>query len=134
MTTIISPTGMGIRNDASGSGYFGAKRRRGLHKGLDFEGKVGQRIAAPISGLVSRMSRPYKDSPKYAGILLCGESMWIKLWYFTPLKSVIGKDVLQGEDIGVMQDIRKRYPREKDMLPHVHLQVELVDPLLLLEV
>ena len=47
---LINPTGLGIRNDAGGQGYFGAPRGSRQHYGLDFQSVDGQDILSPISG------------------------------------------------------------------------------------
>ena len=45
---MISPTGLGIRNDIEGSGEYGARRGSRKHAGIDYVCKDGQNIFAPF--------------------------------------------------------------------------------------
>ena len=47
------------------------------------------------------------------------------MWYFKPHDILIGKDVVQGQEIGTAQDISLRYP---GMQAHVHLEIDHIDP------
>jgi len=120
---IVSPTGGPPRKvDSHGMGHYGAPRGAKIHHGTDYVGKPGQNIVTPITGVVIRESRPYRDS-NYSGLLIRSPVLNVKLFYFAPDHSVIGKGVIKGKTtIGVMQDISKRY---KDITPHVHLKAEI---------
>jgi hypothetical protein len=50
-----------------------------------------------------------------------GNSYDGRAWYFNPLPSVIGRNVSQGEVIGVAQDLTNKYP---GITNHVHLQLQ----------
>ena len=56
--------------------------------------------------------------------------MTIKMVYFQPDRSLIGKRVVQGEVIGTARDIAEKYP---GITPHVHLEISAVNPELLME-
>lgn len=127
MATIpmISPTGKGIRvHDARGSGLYGAKRGGRRHGGCDYVCEPGQAVVAPISGIVTRKAKPYA-ADKYGGLIIQGEHMTIKMFYLDPDGYLIGQAVKQGDVIGKAQDISKKY---QFITPHIHLQVESVDP------
>lgn len=127
---IISPTELGIRGtDNWGRGAFGAPRGDHVHKGVDFICVPGQSVLAPISGLIQREARPYSKGP-YSGCLIASKEISIKMFYFELDKSLIGTEVEQGRIIGIAQDIRKKgYP---GMTPHIHLEIDMVDPTLFL--
>ena len=126
---MISPTGLGIRSDSAGNGMFGAKRGRRLHKGTDFICKPGQIVVAPISGRVIRIAKPYANAP-FSGLVIKNKIITIKMFYFNPQVNIVGMSVVQGQNIGLAQDIAAHYP-DSGMTPHIHLQVDAVDPLLL---
>lgn len=118
--SMLSPTGLGIRNDSHGSGYYRAKRGTRLHYGDDYICKPGQVIVAPMSGKIVRVAYPYRDK-QYQGIVLENEFLAMKLFYFEPYQEHIGKMVLRGQDIGIAQDISLRYG--KGMIPHIHAEI-----------
>jgi hypothetical protein len=74
---IMSPTGMGIRNDAAGSGVFGARRTKTVnctlveyeHEGTDYQCIPGQAVYMPFTGQIVREARPYADG-SYSGVVI----------------------------------------------------------------
>lgn len=124
---VISPTGLGIRNDGAGGGYYGALRGNRKHAGIDFICIPGKTIVAPISGKIARVARPYADGG-YSGVEIVGELMTVKVFYFNPLEHLVKCFVTQGEIIGKAQDITQRYLNDKAMTPHVHLEIVKCDP------
>ena len=120
---LISPTGKSLRiMDHFGSGLYNAPRGNLKHNGIDFLCDPGQIILAPVDGVKN-----------YSGVYLENESLSLKMFYFTPDKKIIGKKVSRGQRIGIAQDISKLYNTGvKKMLPHIHLQIETIDPTLLL--
>lgn len=127
--TMISPTGNKIRvADKNGSGLFGASRDGGKrrHGGVDFIGEPGQQIVSPIDGRILRVAYPYVQNWDYMGVLIRGDDYDVKIFYMTPYPDIIGKEVVQGQGIGLMQDITKKYPNV-GMTPHVHIQVHLFE-------
>jgi len=123
---IISPTGLGIRNDSMGFGYYGAPRGSRMHKGTDFLCIPGQDVVCPIpSGKIIREARPYIYE-RYSGCLIQGHKIAIKMFYLDIWAHLIGKTIKQGEVIGIAQDISKKYGT--DMKPHIHLSIVGLDP------
>ncbi|PIE67205.1 MAG: hypothetical protein CSA23_04965 [Deltaproteobacteria bacterium] len=129
-----SPTGQGVRVDNMGDGHYGAQRNRNghtyPHKGVDFLCKPGQSVVSPISGTITRLARPYSKGP-YSGCVIENKKIKIKMFYVDVPPQAAGKAVFRGEHIGIAQDISLKYGRE--MKPHIHMQVERVDPELLLQ-
>jgi len=125
---IQSPTGYGVRGyDAWGGGEYGARRSYGAHKGTDFKCVVGQIVTMPISGRVVREAKPYPDW-FLSGVLIRSAEMEVKMFYFLPDDGVIGAYLKQGERVGVAQDIRLKY--DNRMTPHIHVQIDSIDPAL----
>jgi len=126
---MISPTGLGIRSDGGGDGHFGAPRTKTKnkkpfhyeHKGTDFLCKPGQDVVAPVFGKIVRIAYPYPDK-EYSGLVIDADWIKIKLFYIEPIKSAVGKTLYPGEQIGIAQDISKRYP-DHGILAHVHLEI-----------
>lgn len=120
-----------IRNDAGGSGVFGASRADHTHEGLDFSTTKGQLVLAPFAGTVVRKAYPIPGNTIWQGLLLrSDDGIWeTKFFYCEPFASVIGKQVKRGEAIGKMQGISARY---KGVTDHLHVEVRkngaLVDP------
>ena len=123
----ISPTGGGVRNDAGGSGYWLAKRGTKLHQGVDYElpHGAGQLVISPIAGRIERIAYPYSDTQDFAGCEIRGDGIWIKMFYFRLHDSLIKQRVVIGQEIGVAQDISKRYP---NVTPHIHLEIIKINP------
>ena len=126
---MIQPTGKGLREvDKWGNGYYGASRGNRIHKGADYVCEPGQDIVAPITGIIARESRPYGDPEwlyRYSGLIIYNEYCNLTLFYLEPLRYLIGTKVRMGEKIGIAQDISERYP---GMTPHIHLQINNIDP------
>ena len=118
---IRSPTGnWKIRNDSEGSGEFGAKRGWRFHESLDFElldfdELPEQPIYAPISGIILRIVRAYKNDV-YRGVIISDGERMCRVMYFLPTAK-IGQSVIAGDQIGIAQDISKRY--NGNMKPHI---------------
>jgi hypothetical protein len=116
---------MAIRGvDKWGSGAFGASRGSRPHLGVDLVVQPGEYVYAPFDMKIERVSYPYTNSP-YMGVAFVhnrgGNSYDGRAWYFNPLPSVIGRNVSQGEVIGVAQDLTNKYP---GITNHVHLQLQ----------
>ena len=87
---------------------------------------------SPVDGIVIRQAFPYSDK-NYSGVLLGNDSLSLKMFYFIPDKKVLGKRVKQGDRLGIAQDISKRYSsKDRKMIPHIHLQIECLDPTVLM--
>ena len=131
---IISPTGKSLRiMDHFGSGLYNAPRGSVKHNGVDFLCDPGQIILAPVDGVIIRIAYPYAKH-QYTGVLIENDSLSLKMFYFAPDKKIIGKKVSRGQRIGIAQDISKLYNTgKKNMLPHIHLQIESIDPMILIQ-
>ncbi len=130
---IQSPTGKGIRSDPAGDGHFGASRGSRIHNGADFECVPDQLVTCPIeSGVLVRESRPYADDSRYKGVVIRSDRIHIKMFYCEVLDRLVGTKVRQSQPIAVAQDISKKYGG--GMKPHIHLQIDKIDPTLLMEV
>ena len=121
-----------IRNDAGGSGFFGARRSklvggefvRYKHKGVDYEVIPGEEIYMPLTGKIVREARPYATG-SYSGVLIEARRGSFKIFYFEPIKALIGEVVKIGSVIGYAQDISQRYEK---VTPHIHFEVVSLDP------
>ena len=133
MYRIVNPVAGGVRMDAAGSGVYGAPRNGRKHAGLDLICAPGEIVKSPIRGVITRIAYPYPDTSLYQGVEIEGDVMTLKLFYVKPYYAKIGQMVTAAEEIGVAQDVRVRYPDEKDMLPHVHLEIVKVNPALFLD-
>ena len=111
-------TGLGLREDAGGSGRFGAPRGKRKHRGYDRLAIPGQEIFAPMSGKMVR-SFPYIDDKNYTGCAIWADDFMIKMWYFTPIETLLHQYVEAGQMIGIAQDISLKYGG--GMQAHVHL-------------
>jgi len=118
-----SPTGQGVRSDASGDGKFGAKRGERVHLGTDFLSVAGQGIVAPIDSQYRRfVRRVYASDATYTGMELETTEFLLTFFYVSP--SVDHMTFLKaGELIGFAQDIVAKHG--EPMLNHIHLQVAL---------
>lgn len=118
--------------DDFGSGLFNAPRGKEKHNGVDYICEPGQVIISPVDGTIIRKAFPYTDK-EFSGVLLENDSIILKMFYFIPDKKIIGSKVKQGERIGIAQDISKLYnDKKKKMIPHIHLQIEGIDPTVLM--
>lgn len=113
---------MSIRNDAGGSGRYGASRDGGKrkHNGVDYSVKEGQEIKAPEDGLLVRKSYPYANDLRWEGFLFKGDSgKQLKVFYAKPLEALIGKRVKAGQTLATAQNIGNKY---QGVTPHIHVE------------
>ena len=68
------------------------------HNGIDFEREPGQEIVAPVTLKTIRKFKLKTGSPQ-SGIIW--ES--VKMFYLSPCLGLIGKEVKEGQTIGVSQ-------------------------------
>ncbi len=124
---MISPTGSNtVRSDTQGDGKYGARRHRRHHKGTDYVCMPGGFVYAPISGTITREAKPYANK-HFSGCELVGVNMTIKMFYFDLHAAMIGSSVLQGDTIGVSQDISTDHGND-GMVPHIHLEITSINP------
>lgn len=118
---MISPTGLGRREDSEGSGKLGARRGSRRHRGEDWLCTKGQDVVAPFDFTITRVAYPKTDLIMKGIKWECGSSNG-RMYYFVPDKNLIGKKVKEGQVIGKAQSISEYYklPKMKD---HIHFQV-----------
>lgn len=119
---MISPTGLGIRNDSEGSGEYGASRGDRIHNGIDFLCIPGKPIVAPFDLVVVRVSYPTYGL-KLSGIEWKSGRSHGKLFYFTPDPDLIGCTALSGHRLGIAQDVGAAHGLP-NMKPHIHFQID----------
>ena len=123
---MISPTGLGIRNDSEGSGAYGSKRGRRIHKGTDYLAEPNQDIVAPFNMFIKRYAAPTSAFPLTSGIAWSTPYMIGKMFYFVPDPHLITAVVTKGQYIGTAIDLKKYY--SKEMSSHIHFQIDSIDP------
>jgi len=132
MLSISRPVSGPVRRDCWGDGAFGAPRGGRLHRGLDLVAEPGQLVLAPVHGRIVRWGWCYPDDPEYrlAVIQAADAPMLVRLLYVRPAVRA-GTDVTPEDTIGLVQDLRRRYPagarHPEPITPHVHLEVALLD-------
>jgi len=109
------------RGDRWGNGHYGAGRGGRSHQGVDFVAQPGQEILSPIDGNVVRPAAPYRDDPRFTGIVIDGVGPWagiqVKLFY---VQGEGSGPIRAGERLGLAQDVRLRYPK---ITNHIHLEI-----------
>lgn len=126
---MISPTGLGIRNDSMGDGHYGAYRKGRIHLGCDFMSIPGDPVRAPFKMLIERIALPKADS-YLSGVAWRSDDMTGKMFYFKPDETFIGLNVNQGTVIGTAQQL----DYGPDMDNHIHFQIDSVNPEILMHV
>ena len=118
-----NPTGLSPRGkDAYGSGEFGASRTGHIHAGVDYVASAGQRVYAPIAGVVTRIGHPYSDDASFRYVEITNPQLGYKarVMYVGPQVQE-GERIHLGEEIGRAQTLQRRYPR--GITDHVHLEI-----------
>jgi murein DD-endopeptidase MepM/ murein hydrolase activator NlpD len=131
--------------DGYGEGYFGARRTKGPHTGVDIVTKPGEIVTSPVSGRVEKRPanngvynngqwiEPYPDEPEKAGHtkgvgIYTPDGARVRVLYVDPdavgLKP--GQRVEAGDPIGTAQDLSRIYPPTKDgvMTNHSHVDIK----------
>lgn len=114
-----------LRNeDATGNGWFGAKRGNRLHEGADYIVVPNEDVFACCSGVV-RIGNVYRGSTRMKLIEISGNigvhSVRVKQMYILPCVKT-GEKVKKGQKIGVAQDVAAYHGSNK-MKAHVHVSV-----------
>jgi len=104
-----------------GDGHYLAPRGNRLHRGVDYCVQPYEAVYSPLNGKIIRIAYPYTGDTYYKGILFQTPNITLKIFYFSPIESLLGKEVKAGQIIGYAQDISKKYGKE--MLPHIHVEV-----------
>lgn len=111
-----------MRNDAAGSGHFGAPRGNRIHQGLDLLVEPGQEVLSPVTGRFIRQGWPYANDRRFHLVVLNGEGYEVKLLYVKPIEGLVpGTPVHRGQVVGMAEDVASKYGGS--MLPHVHVEV-----------
>lgn len=122
-----NPTGHGLRSkDSYGSGHHGAPRGHRKHDGADYEAIPGQQVKSPMSGIISKISKPYTsgiDAFVLSGVEVIasnGNKCWV--WYMQPSVNIVGKIVKAGDSIvGKAKTLKNRY--KEGITDHVHVRI-----------
>ena len=122
-----APTVAVIRNDSGGEGGF-LKNREGekLHRGLDLSTEIGQKVYAPIPGIIQKSAATSKSET--SGIKILGSKDFTNYTaYIFYMKSSlpVGTTVIPGQLIGYSEDLSKDYPEE--VTDHVHFSLKVKD-------
>lgn len=128
---MISPTGLGLREDRAGSGRYRASRGKRKHGGYDFLCVNKQWIVAPFEMTIVRVARPYSNT-LLSGIAWESETMAGKMFYFEVDRSLVGETINVGEYIGTAQSVSEYY-KDELMKDHIHFEINSLDPAVLLE-
>lgn len=131
---LIDPAGSyEIRSDPAGDGRYRAPRGDRLHQGLDTLADPGDSARAPMTGVLVRSGLCYQDDDRFSLAVIECEPWESRVLYVAPFARLIGRRVLMGQIIGMVQDVTKRKDyAAQGMNPHVHTEVrhhgELLDP------
>ncbi len=121
------PTGLAVRGlDNYGAGHYGASRGARTHDGVDYMSTAGQQVKAPMSGKVTKISRPYAsgiDATLLSGVEIeasDGTKCWV--WYMQPSVNIVGTVVKAGTSvIGTAKTLKNRY--KNGITDHVHVRI-----------
>lgn len=116
------------RNDAAGSGHFGARRGNRVHNGIDLACAPGSLIESPVAGQITKVGYPYGDDMSWRYVEVTDKFNYRhRLFYVEPDGCLeIGEHIEEGHAIGASQDITTRYPRQ-GMTPHIHYEIKAED-------
>jgi len=124
---------LGVRSDAAGDGHYHSPRGDRLHNGIDYDCVIGASVLSPVNGVISKLGFPYGDDLSWRYVEVTdGSNLRHRLFYVNPTAKV-GQAVTANIEVGIAQDIRKRYPNERSMGAHVHYEImnsanEYLDP------
>ena len=110
------------KQDAHGSGEWGASRGTRKHNGIDLAAYPGTVIISPVQGTVTKLGYPYADDLTYKYVQVttsAGEDH--RFFYLNPMVD-IGDPVWDGEtELGYVQDLGKRY---SGITSHAHYEIK----------
>lgn len=119
-----NPTGEGPRGaDNFGSGAYGASRDGGhrRHEGVDYVGRAGQDVMAPISGFVSKIGYVYSNSGDLRFVEITNPALgYVARAFYVKPSVTEGQAVALGDTIGHLASLQSRYP---GITNHVHLEI-----------
>ena len=104
-----------------GSGAFGASRGSRSHMGVDIIVKPGDAVYAPFDGKITKYGYLYGSDLRWRFIEITGDDYRMRIGY-SELDDAhyVPKNVVEGQFLGVAQDISIKYPG----IP-IHLHIEL---------
>lgn len=107
--------------DRHGSGAWGASRDGGrrTHKGVDYAFWPGSTLLSPVTGEVTKLGYAYGDDLRWRYVEITDGPRRYRFFYAQPIIAV-GATVFEGDRLGVVQDLRERYP---GITPHVHVSM-----------
>ena len=132
MNYLTAPTQSGeVRGaDATGNGWYGAKRGNRLHKGCDYKTTPGEAIFAVCKGYV-RLGNVYAKSkpgkPTMRLVEISGPEYRAKQMYVKPIVKN-GAFVEMGQQIGLAQNVTEYHTdsdtdTDKNMTNHCHVSL-----------
>lgn len=108
-------------NDPTGHGYYGAKRGRRKHKGLDLVSVKGESVFSLIDGVVTKIGYPYAGNLVFRYVEVTNDTYRVRIMYVFPKNISVGDRVFMGEKIAEAQDVAAYWnPRMKN---HIHIEV-----------
>lgn len=108
-------------NDPTGHGYYGARRGKRKHKGLDLVSQPKDVVNSLIDGVVTKIGYPYAGNLTFRYVEVTNDTYRIRVMYIKPVGLKVGDRVFAGQHIGETQDIAGYWnPR---MLNHIHIEV-----------
>ena len=111
------------KNDAHGSGEFGAPRGEKTHRGVDLACYEGSTVLSLTDGLVTKLGYPYDPSDRLKGHLRYVQVTYdeTNYRYFYILPTVkVGDTVKVDDPLGKTQGLTKIY---KGITDHFHLEI-----------
>lgn len=111
-----------IRNDSEGSGEYLSSRGSRKHYGVDFVVSKGQEVFAPEDGVLVRIAYPDANDLRKEGFLFKGNSgVEFKVFYCSPISSMIGDSISKGTTIAIAQSVSELYGLP-NMTDHIHVE------------
>ncbi len=123
--TMITATLPERKQDAYGSGAFGASRGTRVHKGIDYCCYPGSVIHSPVAGVCTKLGFPYSDDLMFRYVeVTTTDKLRHRFFYISP-EVVKGDVIVVGQPIGISQDIAGRYrdPGKPSMTGHCHYEI-----------
>ena len=95
---------------------------------MDITAIKGEKVFSPFDGKLIRRAVPYKNDPRYEGVVIRGVEEWtgyeVKIFY---VEGLLSGEVKAGQEIGLVQDLTKKYP---SITNHIHIEVRKNDKLM----
>lgn len=119
--------------DDYGAGHWNAPRGSRTHRGVDYACWPDSVLLSPLSGFVSRLGFPYasgvgnpSDSNPFRYVEVTdSDGLRHRFFYVLPIVG-LGQAVASGDQLGRVQDIRRRYPAQEGrqaITPHTHYEI-----------